>query len=92
VRCTFGAIASTLPSLQSRTHFTMYYEDQSRRFNLLSGFLFGVLMGAGVSLLRGPVGRIELPKRRRSRRKEWKKKWDEVSGQGRKSARRWSGR
>lgn len=29
----------------------MYYDDQTRRFNLLSGLAFGALLGAGVGLL-----------------------------------------
>ena len=41
----------------------MYYEDQSRRFNLVSGLLSGAVLGAGVALLlrpvdRGPVERV----------------------------------
>ncbi len=29
----------------------MYYDDQGRRYNLLSGFVFGALLGAGLGLL-----------------------------------------
>jgi gas vesicle protein len=32
----------------------MYYEDQSRRFNLVSGLLSGAVLGAGVALLLRP--------------------------------------
>ena len=39
----------------------MYYEDQSRRFNLTSGLLSGAVLGAGIALLL-------LPDRRRARR------------------------
>jgi hypothetical protein len=31
----------------------MYYEDQARRFNLLSGFLVGALLGTVLTLLMG---------------------------------------
>lgn len=29
----------------------MYYDDQARRFNLLSGLVFGAVLGAGIALL-----------------------------------------
>ena len=32
----------------------MYYEDRSRRFNLLSGLVSGAVLGAGVALLLRP--------------------------------------
>jgi hypothetical protein len=32
----------------------MYYEDQSRRFNLTSGLLSGAVLGAGIALLLLP--------------------------------------
>jgi hypothetical protein len=32
----------------------MYYDDQARRFNLLSGLLAGVVLGAGIALLLSP--------------------------------------
>lgn len=32
----------------------MYYEDQSRRFNLASGLLSGAVLGAGIALLLLP--------------------------------------
>lgn len=34
----------------------MYYEDQSRRFNLVSGLLSGAVLGAGIALLLLPDG------------------------------------
>jgi hypothetical protein len=43
----------------------MYYEDQARRFNLLSGFLVGTVLGAGIGLLSGSLRSIQLPIRRR---------------------------
>jgi len=40
----------------------MYYEEESRRFNLVSGLLSGAVLGAGIALLllpeRGSVRRI----------------------------------
>ena len=32
----------------------MYYEDQSRRFNLASGLLSGAVLGAGIALILLP--------------------------------------
>lgn len=32
----------------------MYYEDQSRRFNVASGLLSGAVLGAGIALLLLP--------------------------------------
>jgi hypothetical protein len=46
-------------------HTIMYYEDQARRFNLLSGFLVGTVLGAGIGLLSGSLGSLQLPVRRR---------------------------
>lgn len=54
----------------------MYYEDQSRRFNLASGLLSGAVLGAGIALLL-------LPDRRRARRIG-----RVAAGMGRKAARR----
>ncbi len=34
----------------------MYYEEESRRFNLVSGLLSGVVLGAGIALLLLPEG------------------------------------
>lgn len=40
----------------------MYYEDQSRRFNLVTGLLSGAVLGAGVALIllpdRGRPGHV----------------------------------
>lgn len=35
----------------------MYYDDQARRFNLLSGLLSGAVLGAGIALLLRPEAR-----------------------------------
>ncbi|MDQ3555455.1 MAG: hypothetical protein M3409_01580 [Gemmatimonadota bacterium] len=33
----------------------MYYDDQARRFTLMSGLAFGAVLGAGVALLLPPL-------------------------------------
>jgi hypothetical protein len=46
----------------------MYYEDQARRFNLLSGLLAGVALGAGIGLLAAsslPAISLPVPGRRK---------------------------
>lgn len=35
----------------------MYYDDQARRFNFVSGLLFGAVLGAGLALLAVPQER-----------------------------------
>jgi len=40
----------------------MYYDDETRRFNFLSGLLFGAVLGAGIALLANPQD--ALPSRR----------------------------
>jgi hypothetical protein len=42
----------------------MYYEEQSRRLNLLSGFVAGTVLGVGLALLVQPDG----PRPRRGKR------------------------
>lgn len=54
----------------------MYYEDQSRRFNLASGLLSGAVLGAGIALLLLP----DRPRARRIGRA--------AAGVGRRAARR----
>ena len=49
----------------------MYYDDEGRRFNLVTGLLFGTLLGAGLALLVSPQQRLaqhRLPKARAVRR------------------------
>jgi hypothetical protein len=48
----------------------MYYDDQGRRFNLVTGLLFGTLLGAGIALLAAPHQRVANPRavRRSARR------------------------
>jgi hypothetical protein len=62
----------------------MYYEDQSRRFNVLSGLLFGTVIGTGIALLAGPLRNFELPRRRPNRRKQLQKQLDRLSRDTRK--------
>lgn len=46
----------------------MYYDDEARRFNFLSGLVFGAMLGTGLALLLVP----EKGTRRRSRRRaDW---------------------
>ena len=32
----------------------MYYDDEARRFNFLSGLLLGAVLGTGIALAAGP--------------------------------------
>ena len=32
----------------------MYYDDEARRFNFVSGLLFGAVLGAGLALIASP--------------------------------------
>jgi hypothetical protein len=41
----------------------MYYDDRSRRFNLVSGLVFGAALGAGLALLLVPERRVETSRR-----------------------------
>lgn len=43
----------------------MYYDDETRQFNLVSGLVFGLVLGAGLALLGVPQERF-LPRRRRA--------------------------
>lgn len=36
----------------------MYYDDAARRFNFVSGLVFGAVLGAGVALLVAPQDRV----------------------------------
>lgn len=51
----------------------MYYDDETRRFNFLSGLLFGAVLGAGLGLIAAPQDRVRalasVPRRRKSLRK-----------------------
>ncbi len=48
--------SDTVLSASSSPPASMYYDDQARRFNLLSGLLAGVVLGAGIALLLAPSG------------------------------------
>ncbi len=54
-----------------RIFFIMHYEDQARRFNLLSGLLSGTLVGVGVGLIAAP---LRSPPRAKNRRKKLRKR------------------
>jgi len=45
----------------------MYYDDQARRFNVLSGLIFGTVLGAGLALLLTPQKEVRRPVRRAAR-------------------------
>jgi hypothetical protein len=36
----------------------MYYDDETRRFNLVSGLVFGLVLGSGLALLGIPQERV----------------------------------
>jgi hypothetical protein len=40
----------------------MYYDDEGRRFNVVTGLLFGTLLGAGLALLVTPQSRLPQPR------------------------------
>ena len=42
----------------------MYYDDEARRFNFVSGILFGAVLGTGIGLLMAP-SRQQTPTRLR---------------------------
>ena len=39
----------------------MYYNDEARRFNFLSGLLCGSVLGAGLAMLVAPQKGVRLP-------------------------------
>ncbi|CAN5234738.1 hypothetical protein BH20GEM2_BH20GEM2_19300 [soil metagenome] len=49
----------------------MYYDDQGRRYNLLSGFVFGALLGAGIGMLLPRRQRRTPLRRARKRADAW---------------------
>jgi hypothetical protein len=61
----------------------MHYEDESRGFNVVAGFLFGALVGSGLALLSRAAGRIEL-RRPPSRRERVKRRLDAFGDEARK--------
>ncbi|HUE95435.1 MAG TPA: hypothetical protein VMN39_02190 [Longimicrobiaceae bacterium] len=42
----------------------MYYDDEARRFNFLSGLLLGALLGTGLALLAAPEKLARKPPQR----------------------------
>ena len=61
----------------------MYYDDQGRRFNVLSGLIFGTVLGAGVALLMVPHARISAPVPARRLARDWKRRGVRAVGGGR---------
>jgi gas vesicle protein len=51
----------------------MYYDDEARRFNFVSGLLLGAILGTGVALLARPQQRLGKPKRLQNSAKAVKK-------------------
>jgi hypothetical protein len=43
----------------------MYYDDEARRFNFVSGLLLGSILGAGLAFLARPRERLTKPRRLR---------------------------
>lgn len=49
----------------------MYYDDQARQFNFVSGLLFGAVLGAGLALLASSQDRVRRTGRRRRPGRDW---------------------
>jgi hypothetical protein len=43
----------------------MYYDDEARRFNFVSGLILGSILGAGLALFGRPRERLAKPRRLR---------------------------
>jgi hypothetical protein len=43
----------------------MYYDDEARRFNFVSGLILGSILGAGLALFARPHERLTKPRRLR---------------------------
>lgn len=43
----------------------MFYDDEARRFNFLSGLLLGAILGTGLALIAAPQGRRKLSRKTR---------------------------
>ncbi len=60
----------------------MYYDDGTRRFNFLSGLLFGAVLGAGLALIASPQDQVRgissFSRGRKSLRKRAAKRIDRV--------------
>lgn len=52
----------------------MYYDDETRRFNFLSGLLFGAVLGAGLALLASPQDEVRSARSRSRGRKALKRR------------------
>jgi gas vesicle protein len=52
----------------------MYYDDETRRFNFLSGLLFGAVLGAGLALIAAPQEPVRALRSRGRGRKTLRKR------------------
>ena len=43
----------------------MFYDDETRRFNFLSGLLLGAVLGTGLGLIAAPQGRRKMSRKTR---------------------------
>lgn len=43
----------------------MFYDDEARRFNFLSGLLLGAVLGTGLGLIAAPQGRRKMSRKTR---------------------------
>lgn len=43
----------------------MFYDDEARRFNFLSGLLLGAVLGTGLALIAAPRGRRKMTRKTR---------------------------
>lgn len=57
-------IVLTLVRSPEHTQF-MFYDDEARRFNFLSGLLLGAVLGTGLALIAAPQGRRKMSKKTR---------------------------
>ncbi len=63
----------------------MFYDDEARRFNFLSGLLLGAVLGTGLALIAAPQGRRKMSRKTRQYGAALKHAV-ERSGKGRKPA------
>lgn len=62
----------------------MYYDDEARRFNFVSGLLLGAVLGTGLALLAAPQARKrKSPRRIRDSAARLKKRTGEGYGEAR---------
>jgi gas vesicle protein len=61
----FGKIDRTVVRPHSSRRRTMFYDDEARRFNFLSGLLLGAVLGTGLGLIAAPQGRRKMSRKTR---------------------------